>query len=242
MSTLSASIMAHPSRELYVTDLLQQLDREVPVSWDINTPPSGAKERRWKVGTAAWQMANGADWHMVLQDDATVCRDFLAGMELALDRIPVDVGIVQPFMGTKRAVGLQMVALADRARKSGASWISHRSMCWGVAICVRTETIPAMLEWCSLRTSLSYDSRVGRYYRDVLGQRTWYTSPALVDHRNLPSLVGHGKNRTGYRTYTGSALELSWDGPVVRDHDPIQPAPAQQQRRRPRGPRPIVRG
>lgn len=239
MATLSASIMAHPCREKHVDRLLGQLDREVPVSWDINTPPSPAKPRRWKVGRYAWEMATG-DWHIVMQDDITVCRDFLAGLERSLAHVPADIGIVQPFIGTSRALGQHMVSLAREAEKIHASWISHRSMCWGVAICVRTATVPEMLRWCDARQTLAYDTRVGRYYRDVLGQRTYYTNPPLVNHLALPSLVGHGSNRVGYSPFKGSALELKWDGPVQQDHVPIQRNQAKP-KAKPRGPRPIVR-
>lgn len=237
MTSLSASIMAHPSRARYVDELLGMLDREIPVSWDIDGPPSGDKAKRWAVGSAAWRMAD-ADWHLVLQDDVTVCLDFLVGLEKALDHVPDSIGIVQPYVGKSRPLGQHFVQLARSADQVGANWIQHRSMCWGVAICVRSETIEEMLGWCDERKTLTYDSRVGRYYRDALGQETRYTWPSLVDHRNIPSLVGHGMGRTAHKPYTGSALELSWDGPVIRNRVPLSP-------RRPRTARqvrPIVRG
>lgn len=58
---------------------------------------------------------------------------------------------------------------------------------------------------------MPYDMRLGRYYRDVLGWRTWYTVPSLVDHAEGPSLVGHdGIRRVAHRHHTGSALDIDW--------------------------------
>jgi hypothetical protein len=111
-------------------------------------------------------------------------------------------------------------------------------MSWGVAIAVRTPTIPAMLDWCDTRVPLSYDTRVGRYYRDVLNQYTFHTWPSLVDHRDGPSLVGHGRGRSAHRVHAGSALELDWSGPVVNDALHIQ---QRSRRGLVRPPRPIVR-
>lgn len=221
MASLSAAVMAHPSRGSMVDELLDQLDREIPVSWDVEGPPSPDKAKRWRVGTAAWRMNGDADWHMVIQDDVLVCSDLIAGLEKALDHVPDHVGIVQPYVGKNRPLGQHFIALATQAERAGASWIQHRSMCWGVAIIVRTETIEPMIRWASERKTLTYDSRLGRYYRDVLGQPTWYTWPSLVDHRNGPSLVGHGPGRTAHKPHRGSALDLSWDGPVIRDRVPV---------------------
>lgn len=238
MTSLSASVMAHPTRTRYVDQLLDQLDRPVPVSWDLGGPPSPDRERRWANGVQAWRMADGSDWHLVLQDDVTVCRDLLGGLERALERVPDHIGIVQPYVGKNRPLGSHFITLAGRAEKEGASWIQHRSMCWGVAIAVRTPSIEAMIEWASLRKTLTYDTRLGRYYRDVLGQPTWYTWPSLVDHRDIPSLVGHGVGRTAHKPYSGSALELSWDGPLIEDQVRLTAS----KRRQMRPHRPIVIG
>ena len=215
--------MAHPSRQVFVEELQGQLDRDIPVSWDREGPPSPDKEKRWRVGTGAWRMADDSDWHVVIQDDATVCGDLLAGLEKALDYVPDEIGLVQPYVGKSRPLGQVFVGLATQAEQIGATWIQHRSLCWGVAIIARTATIEDMIAWCSKRVTLTYDSRVGRYYRDALGQATWYTWPSLVDHRNGPSLVGHGPGRVAHKPHQGSALELSWDGPVIRGSVPVQP-------------------
>jgi len=57
--------------------------------------------------------------------------------------------------------------------------------------------------------------RIGQYYRDIIGWRTWYTHPSLADHRDTGSLVGHGQggNRRAHTHHPGSALDIDGRGP-----------------------------
>ena len=81
---------------------------------------------------------------------------------------------------------------------------------------VFVQTIPAMLDWCDApeRATDNYDHRIGKFYRDELGWRTYYTHPSLVDHRDEGSLVGHGANtRRVAHNFLGqdvSALSVDW--------------------------------
>lgn len=228
---LSASIMAHPARTEHVQELQAALDRDVPVAWDPNPDPSPDPARRWATGKAAWELHDPtADWHMVIQDDAIVCRDLLAGLETALAEIGPD-GLASAYTGTGRPNQAAVKrALADAA-KTGHTWMYTWSLNWGVAIIAPTRTIPAMIEWCDApdRAHLNYDMRVGQYYRDVLGWRTWYTVPSLVDHRDTASLIGHGQggNRRAHTLHDGSALDIDW---TRHDGLPIDVSPKARRR------------
>ena len=110
--------MAHPRREGMVQQLLDELDRPVPVVWDqIND--------RHDTGIRAIEAFDPtASHHLVLQDDVLVCRDLLAGIERALRYIPQDepmclyVGRVKPFAReVQRAVDLAQ----------SASWITMQT-------------------------------------------------------------------------------------------------------------------
>ena len=211
---LSVAIMAHPMREHAVKELLDQLDRPVPVIWDINQEPSTDPRQRWETGRRAWEAHEPtADWHMVLQDDIHVSRNLLDGLELALDQIGLD-GLASAYTGTGRPDQANVRRALRHATGKGHSWMTTRSLNWGTAICAPVPTIPAMLDWCSQpgRQRLNYDMRIGVYYRDVHGWRTWYTVPSLVEHRELPSLVGHGSGRprVAHWFHTGSALDIDW--------------------------------
>src|SRR5699024_7401624 len=138
--------------------------------------------------------------------------DMLAGLARALDQVGRD-GLVSAYTGTGRPDQLNVRRALANAQKRGHAWMSTRSLNWGVAIAMPTHAIPAMLEWCGSedRAHLKYDYRIGVYARDVLGWRTWYTVPSLVDHdESIPSLVGHGKGRVAHATCDGSALDVDW--------------------------------
>src|SRR5690625_4165865 len=80
---LSASIMAHPVRQAAAEELQASLDRPTPIIYDTNPVPSDDRAQRWATGRAAWEAHDPtADAHIVLQDDALVSEDFLAGLEV----------------------------------------------------------------------------------------------------------------------------------------------------------------
>lgn len=218
MSTVSAVIMAHPARELFAEQLEGWLG--VPVQWDPVSTPSEDPEQRWANGREAWlrQADSGADWSMVVQDDAVPCEDLLETLSHALDHVP-DEAIVSAYLGTKRPAQYWYQHAIAEAEKTGASWIRAKSLSWGVAPIVPTATIRDMIVWCDQQLGMSYDMRVGRYYRDVLYMRCWHPWPSLVDHRHdIPSLCGHDEpDRRAHRHHRGSGLELAWDGPVATD-------------------------
>ena len=216
---LSAVIMAHPKRAWAVEELQAQLDREVPVIYDENPVPSADPEQRWATGVRAWEAHDpSADYHLVLQDDITVSHDLLAGAEQALTQLGPK-GLLSLYAGTGRPDQNNIKRMLAGAQRRGYTWGSVRSLNWGCGIIAPVADIPGALEWCSdpatesLRPrNRNYDYRLGVYFRDVLGYRTWHTCPSLVEHRGLPSLIGHdtGDVRRAHSFHDGSALDIDW--------------------------------
>lgn len=210
---LSTVVMAHPVREREVEELLGQLDRPVQVQWDPVPTPSADPAQRWANGRAAWERIDeSADFGMILQDDAVACPDLLAGVEAALEVLGPE-GLMSPYTGTGRPDQYHVRKALRHAKDKGHSWMSTRSLCWGVAIVAPVKTIPDMLEWCDRHAAkMNYDMNVGVYYRDILRWRTWYTVPSLVDHRDEESLVGHGhrSGRVAHEHLKASALDVDW--------------------------------
>lgn len=157
----------------------------------------------------------------MLEDDAVVCADLLAGLEAALAHVPDDVGLVSPYLGQVRPHTAVFLGLVNEAERVGASWIREESAWWGVALAARTEMVPAMLDHCDGLT-FAYDTRLGHWVRRVARLGVLYPWPSLVDHRAGPSLVGHGGSgaRRAHRFHEGSALDLDWSGPVVSEAPP----------------------
>jgi len=209
MVSLSVSVMAHPVRRPLVEELLEQLG-DVPVAWDQHAQPSPLPYRRWATGRRAWQMADpSSDWHVVVQDDALVSNNFREGFAKALDHVPFGA-IVSAYLGTKRPSQRYVQQAIGRAEQAGSSWATMNGLNWGPAIAVPTVSIPQMLAWCDEKVDLPYDTRIGRFYRDQLGWECWYTWPSLVDHRQGPSICGHGSVGRFAHRFAEDALAVDW--------------------------------
>lgn len=211
MASLSIKIMAHRKREVFVADLVERLGiLDEDVIWDT-------KQNRWDTGRRAWEaIEQEAEWGVVIQDDAIVCRDFAEGMELALDQLDPNV-VVSPYVGTRRPMAHRVEAAVRSAIDNDAAWIRMPSLNWGVAIVLPTAIINDMLPWCDRQSYPNYDRRIGRYCIDVKRMSTICTWPSLVDHRDTPSLVGHGGGRYAHKFIgeDASALDVDWTKPAV---------------------------
>jgi hypothetical protein len=209
---LSVKIMAHSKRAHLVSDLVERLGlTDDDVIWD-------RRNDRWDTGRRAWEAIDQtADWGMVVQDDALPCADLIAGMEKALDRVPSNV-LVTPYIGTRRPVAGRVERVVREAVAADAAFIEMPSLNWGVAITAPTRIINQMLPWCDVQTYPNYDRRIGRFAIDVLRMGTWCTFPSLVDHRDVPSLIGHGDGRVAHHFIgeDASALAVDWDKGSVR--------------------------
>lgn len=214
---LSASIMAHPDRAAEVHELLAALDRPVQVAWDDEGPPSGNADRVWRTARRGWSLADPeADWHVLIQDDAVPCRDFLAGLERALAFVPQDA-VVSPYLGTGRNVPIRWEALARAAETKGAPWVRSTKLMWGVCIALPVPLIPEMIEYADRRARVPDDMRVAGW-AEKTQREVWYTWPSLVDHLTISSLTKHkARERVARRHHEGSALEINWTGHAVTD-------------------------
>lgn len=207
--TLSVAVMAHPSREAMVDELLAQLDRPAEVVWDrIND--------RHDTGLRSMQAFDpDCTHHLVVQDDVLPCRDLIAGVEQALSAVPDGcpaafyIGKVRPFA--------QRVSRAVAAAE-GASWITMDGIYWGPAIAVPTKGLPEALEWYQAQTVTNYDRRLSRWFEGQ-GKRCWYSWPSLVEHRGEQSLAhSNASSRRRAHRFLGadvSALTVDWSGDVV---------------------------
>ncbi len=215
---LSATVMAHPSRTAQVHDLLTVLDRPVPVHWDEDAgAPNGNHDRVWRNARAVWEMADpGADWHVLIQDDARPCENFLKGLERALEHVPADV-VVSAYLGTGRNVPIRWEALAGAAGKAGARWVRSTKLMWGVCIALPVPLIPEMIAYADRRAGVPDDMRVAGW-AERTRREVWYTWPSLVDHLPVPSITKHrAPDRVAHTWHGGDALEINWNGKNVTD-------------------------
>lgn len=218
---LSSSIMAHPDRSREVDELRRTLGLShgvTPVHWDEQVgPPSGNSDRVWRTARGAWSLHDpDADWHVLLQDDAVPCPDFLAGLERALAYVPADA-VVSPYLGTGRNVPIRWEALSRAADTAGTTWARSLKLMWGVCIVLPVKLISEMIAYADRRYGVPDDMRVAGW-AEKTGREIWYTWPSLVDHRRVSSLTKHrAHDRVARRWHTGSALEIDWSGHAVTD-------------------------
>lgn len=212
--SMSVVLMAHPKREAFVPSLLASLDRPAKVVWD-------ERNDRWDTGARAMRAYDPAcSHHLVVQDDAIVCRDLVAGLEKALAYVPEpDRTPLCLYIGRGKPFQYSMAQATTVAERDRASWVRMTQIHWGVGIVMPTGLIDEMADWCDTRDEIAnYDRRMSRWVGHK-GLAVYYTWPSLVDHRISPSLVEgrQAKGRHAHRFIgaSTSALEKRWDGPVI---------------------------
>lgn len=209
--------MAHPDRGEQVTDLVAALGRPVTVCWDTEGPPSGNADRIWRAARTTWATADpDADWHVLIQDDARPCADFLPGLERALAYVPSDA-VVSAYLGTGRNVPIRWEAMARAADTAGAHWVRSNKLMWGVCIALPVKLIPEMIAYADRRGGVPDDMRVAGW-AERTQREVWYPWPSLVDHLPVPSLTKHkARERVARRWLDGSALDIDWTSRSVTD-------------------------
>src|SRR5690606_29510869 len=159
--------------------------------------------------------------HMVIQDDAVLCRDLPAGVESALAEVPAD-SIMGLYLGRTRA--WRPIWMRLQRVQPGLRWVRMAELMWGVGVVVPTRWIDEIVEIGDEFEDIpNYDSRISAACMR-LGLPVYYPWPSLVSHRASPSLVeGRGwRGRYAYR-FIGehaSALTIRWRGPAVSVQPP----------------------
>jgi len=207
---LSVAIMAHPKRKDRVPEILRRLGphTETHVSWD---PES--KGILFNAIEAWGSMPTHATHHLVLADDAVLCRDFYVGAVRAIRHRPQDT--IQ-FYANEMAI--------EAARAKGRAWARASSGLWGLAICLERRVVQALMPLfqAELKASATpkklHDDKIITDFHKRVKKTMWSTVPSLAEH-GCPedSLLGH-KNNTHLgqgraRWFVGedqSALEIDW--------------------------------
>lgn len=164
---MSVSVMAHPKRK----EFFPYLKRHLPGAfWSIDE----GKGLIWNCRNAWGAYDPKADYHVVIQDDALICRKFFEKAEEVLKKaegLPVSFFHVSPLSYAKH-----------RHQRIQNGCIIQHGLSGGVALCLPTKLIPAMLAFYDASKLPCDDHRVGTF----LSTRKipWYfPMPSLIDHR-----------------------------------------------------------
>ena len=137
----------------------------------------------------AWTLAYspGADWVIVLEDDAVLVEGFQDHVENALGHVPKD-GAVSFYTGTGQPKRFVVCDAVSKASKVGCSWIRTDTLLWGPAVALPVHHVQPMLRYVR-DIGKPYDQRLGQY---LIAHRIpcFYTAPSLVDHEDGKSLIG----------------------------------------------------
>ena len=206
---ISVAIMAHPTREGWVPGLVDALDRQPTVVWDRHND-------RWDTGRRSLLAYHkDATHHLVVQDDALVCRDLVAAMEQAV--VHSQFHPVGLYTGTVRPATAEVGWKVRTAQVNRSPWVRMGGPWWGVGIVVPTAHIEDIVKFGDRKASVAnYDMKISRWYQ-TQNIDCWYTFPSLVEHRHgdeNPSLIP-GRNGTNRRAHAFigeevSALSVDW--------------------------------
>jgi len=169
----SVSIMAHPSRKKYVSYLKGKLG-DIPVAYD----KGGGL---WETCKKAWSFYNqSADYHLVVQDDAIICKNFYNRLEKHLKKQKGNA--LSLYVGRRREFkNMSMDKIIMISEPEGGFLTSGLS--WGVAVCLPTYLIKEMIAFGDRRKSIKQDDTKISKFLKKKRIKTFYTVPTLVDHR-----------------------------------------------------------
>lgn len=203
-------------RRAYVAAMVRKMggptviDSEV-VRWQITRDHGlGLWPNHWR-SWASGMLATTATHHLVMEDDITLCRDFLPGVKEALRHAPH--GPVSLYANR---------SVIDESRAAGVSWarIDDAAASWGQALILPSEQVLDFIRWDreNLRPeAFAYDTRLAMWSM-YTGKPWWCTVPSLVEHAGAASsTIGYSNRMRVARWFIGedvSALDVDWSAGV----------------------------
>lgn len=213
MARLSVSIMAHESRAHLLYPLADKLDRRVTLCVDDGSLG------RWGNGRRSLLTHNKeSTHHMVLQDDAVIPQDLVAGIEAWLDVLPACILVL--YTGRIRA----WREIHNRHAQPPC-FLQMTDIQWGVAIVMPTSVIPLTVKQGDKIPKIdNYDMRLGLANKTTFKLPVLYPSPSWVDHMETPSTVpGRKPNRFALNFLGEDKSVFDWapigEAPIIRVPD-----------------------
>lgn len=209
---LAIAIVAHIKR-FHEARMLRKIVGAQCVSWDYGNLGSRANH------LSAWTALADIDskWSLVLEDDALPVKDFRQNVAKALAVAPTPV--VSLYLGTGYPIHWQprIERALNKADKRDAHWLISRSLIHAVAVAVRTDQLPGMLD--SLQCSDNpIDESITTWAVKRFGVKAVsYTVPSLCDHNDGPTLMRHAdrRRRTMARTAWRRGYRDQWNSETV---------------------------
>lgn len=160
--------MAHPARAEFIPALQQAIGGDVPVVFD-------EKQNVWDTCRRAWLAHDrSADYALVIQDDAIVCKNFRKKALAVLEAQGKE------YMTAFYAGGMAKAGVRHALMRGDDHFVS--AMIFNeVALCIPTERIEEMVSFCDDRDA--QDDHLIQKWLQLRRVKVWYPVPSLVDHR-----------------------------------------------------------
>lgn len=173
----------------------------------------------WSGWVFEWLAAQDADYVMQLQDDVTLCPDFLKVVEAMLSGAP-EAEVIACFTIAPHAAVLST---------AGNSWLTTADWLTGPCWITRTSFMREFWHWRQNRlragwqarikeTSMNEDTLLGMGAA-ALGRKVWTPLPAIVDHdTGIPSTYGNTNGKYNRASLPWQAwLQLGGTTEKLRD-------------------------
>lgn len=170
-------IMGHESRRDYIDDLFWQLI-DCPINflaYEIDNGSLGV----WENAKRAWlhpAVKPGADYRVVIQDDAILCDKFGVKAEQFLS--DHDGQICSFYFGDEET----------RTKYIRPDYFDA-PLYHAVALAIPTKMIPAMVAYCDGRKEIDGDDMKMKRWLISLNRTCRYSNPSLVQHRDIESII-----------------------------------------------------
>jgi hypothetical protein len=190
-------------RSRWVGAMLEKLRAE---SADISVEVVEDKERQgcWPTHIRTLRAASGATHHLALNDDLTLCKDFVATVREVIRARPHNLIALYT---NSRAV--------FTARRRRESWIQNSGV-EGAAVIWPTNLIDEFIEWQSMHVASDFpwdDVRISMWLMKT-SKQAFATVPSLAQHlgcgASLLGLNGRSKVAAWYIGDHRSALDIDW--------------------------------
>jgi hypothetical protein len=179
----SVSIMAFHTREPFFNYLKGVFGDDVPFAID-----DGSKGI-WKNCSDAWRLYDPkAEYHIVIQDDAIIGKDFFSKVMDIITKKEKDGDFIFSFYADQM-MGAKVTAARNRKRDCVISGMIFNE----VALCMKTKHISDMIKWCDERGSeTDQDIWKWAHLRRI---KILYPIPSLIDHRPGESIFRERYNK-----------------------------------------------
>lgn len=207
MSRIATVIMSHPDRDAMTARLAAQLNGPVYVERDDDEDGVWTNARRaWRAG-----IEDGAPWVLLLQDDIRVCDDFLDHCR-EISHLGERCVCLHCFDSKRRR---------EAAEKVLGHWMQVRFSTWGQATLLPAAWAQDFILWCDAHVLDGYkhdDTRLTWWLQEQ-SKSCWVPIPNLVEHLDVPSVLGHPGGET--MAFDAKPGDVYWssglkDAPVVR--------------------------